>query len=125
MTVFDESGQRAGQKRALGGPVSSRVPIIGIESAQESSWVRGEWLNEPMVHSALTEGTLEVVTDHETDFWRETHYGFTRDSGHFLGVEAPSGFTCQFRIRGVFETLYDQAGIMVRVNEPAVGQSGD
>ena len=117
MTVFDESGQRAGQRRALGGPVSSRVPIIGIESAQESSWVRGEWLNEPMFIGALTEGTLEVVTDHETDFWRETHYGFTRDSGHFLGVEAPSGFTCQFRIRGVFETLYDQAGIMVRVNE--------
>lgn len=70
-----------------------------------------------MVHSALTGGTLEVVTDRETDFWRETHYGFIRDSGHFLGVEAPSDLTCQFRIRGMFETLYDQAGIMVRANE--------
>ena len=113
MTVFDEGGQGAG----VGESISSRLPITGIESAQGSSWLRGEWLNEPMVHSALTGGTLEVVTDRETDFWRETHYGFIRDSGHFLGVEAPSELTCQFRIRGMFETLYDQAGIMVRANE--------
>ena len=117
MTVFDEKGQAAGTGRALDGSVSSGVPITSIESAQESSWLRGAWLNEPKVHCALTDETLEVVTDQETDFWRETHYGFTRDSGHFFGVQTPSGFTCQFRIRGQFEALYDQAGIMVRVNE--------
>ena len=76
----------------------------------------GIWLNEPKAWKADESG-LTMTTDAKTDFWRETHYGFTRDSGHFLAIKAPSRFTCQLRIRGKFEQLYDQAGIMVRVNE--------
>lgn len=74
------------------------------------------WLNEPKSWSA-EENSLEVITDSSTDFWRETHYGFTRDSGHFLGFRTPEAFTAQLRIRADYETLYDQAGIMVRVDE--------
>ncbi|MBA1381041.1 DUF1349 domain-containing protein [Pseudomonas brassicacearum] len=77
----------------------------------------GAWLNEPKLHSAPTTQTLELETDNATDFWRETHYGFTHDSGHFLGVETPPSFTCQLRIRSTFEALYDQAGLMIRINE--------
>lgn len=79
--------------------------------------LHGTWLNEPKTYKALTENTLELMTDAATDFWRETHYGFTHDSGHFLGIEAPASFTCQLRIRGTFEALYDQAGLMVRLDE--------
>ena len=75
----------------------------------------GEWLNEPADWS-LADETLNVVTDHGSDFWRETHYGFVRDSGHFLGVEAPGDFTAELRVRGAFEALYDQAGLMVRLD---------
>ncbi len=77
----------------------------------------GQWLNEPKAWSATEPGQLSLVTDANTDFWRSTHYGFIRDSGHFLGFAAPVAFTAQLRIRGRFETLYDQAGIMVRVDE--------
>ncbi len=76
----------------------------------------GVWLNEPKVWS-LTGGVLDVVTDEATDFWRETLYGFTRDNGHFYGFSAGSAFTAQLRVRGSYQTLYDQAGIMVRVDE--------
>lgn len=76
----------------------------------------GVWLNEPKNWS-WREDELEVETDEATDFWRETHYGFTRDSGHFFGVRTPSAFTAEFRVRGNYQTLYDQAGIMVRLDE--------
>jgi regulation of enolase protein 1 (concanavalin A-like superfamily) len=85
--------------------------------AHPHSLLNGSWLNEPKIHSAPTTNSLHLETDNATDFWRETHYGFTHDSGHFLGVEAPPSFTCQLRIRGNFEALYDQAGLMVRINE--------
>ncbi|MEB2846736.1 DUF1349 domain-containing protein [Rhizobiales bacterium RZME27] len=62
-------------------------------------------------------GALNVTTDPGTDFWRETHYGFIRDSGHFLGVSASDGFTVQIRVRGEFRNLYDQAGLMVRADD--------
>ncbi|MHA7156333.1 DUF1349 domain-containing protein [Arthrobacter sp. TMN-50] len=40
-------------------------------------------MNEP-AHRSNTTDSLTVTSDHETDFWRETFYGFTRDTGHFL-----------------------------------------
>jgi len=65
----------------------------------------------------LTPEGLSVTTNQGTDFWRETYYGFTRDSGHFFGREVCGGFTASLRVRARYETLYDQAGIMVRLDE--------
>jgi hypothetical protein len=74
------------------------------------------WLNEPREWQ-LNPAGLTVTTDHGTDFWRETHYGFTRDSGHFFGRDTPGSFTATIRVRARYESLYDQAGIMVRLDE--------
>ena len=43
------------------------------------------WLNEPADWSH-TGDILTVRAEPETDFWRTTHYGFVRDSGHFLAT---------------------------------------
>ncbi|MDQ0393426.1 DUF1349 domain-containing protein [Labrys monachus] len=74
------------------------------------------WLNEPARWSLDAAG-LTVVTDASTDFWRETHYGFTRHSGHVFGRDAAEGFTATVRVQGRYEQLYDQAGLMVLVDE--------
>jgi regulation of enolase protein 1 (concanavalin A-like superfamily) len=73
------------------------------------------WLNEP-ARWALGPQGLSVTTDHGGDFWRETHYGFTRDSGHVFGQRVAGGFTAQLRLRARYESLYDQAGLMVRID---------
>ena len=39
-----------------------------------------QWINEPATWSE-EDGELRVVTDAQTDFWRETWYGFERFSG--------------------------------------------
>ena len=74
------------------------------------------WLNEP-AHWRLDGGVLHVRTDLKTDFWRETHYGFVRHSGHVFGHRTGGDFTASVRVRGAFSALYDQAGIMVLVDE--------
>jgi hypothetical protein len=74
------------------------------------------WLNEPSEWSAGA-GQLVVTTNRGTDFWRETHYGFIRDSGHFFGRETDGAFTATLRVRARYENLYDQAGIMVRLDQ--------
>jgi hypothetical protein len=76
----------------------------------------GSWLNEPAKAKA-SDGELFVVTDAGTDFWRETHYGFVRDNGHFYAFQAEGDFTAEVRVRAHFEHLYDQAGLMVRLDE--------
>jgi regulation of enolase protein 1 (concanavalin A-like superfamily) len=71
------------------------------------------WLNEPS-EWRLASDELFVTTDDRTDFWRDTYYGFTRDSGHFFGLRTTRNFTAELRINARYEQLYDQAGIMVR-----------
>jgi uncharacterized protein len=74
------------------------------------------WLNEP-VGWEIHPGSLKVRTTPKSDFWRKTHYGFTRDSGHFFYQQAHGDFVAQIRVNGNYEALYDQAGLMLRVDE--------
>lgn len=109
------------RRTMLGGAVATAV-MPTISSAQPARKVTafgrhdGVWLNEPKRWNATADG-IELTTDKGTDFWRETHYGFTRDSGHFLGFPTGTAFTAQVRVRGDYQKLYDQAGIMVRIDE--------
>lgn len=73
------------------------------------------WLNEPPAWSD-SENRQEVTTAPKSDFWRITHYGFTRDSGHFYYQEVQGDFSVEARITGRYEALYDQAGLMLRVD---------
>jgi regulation of enolase protein 1 (concanavalin A-like superfamily) len=75
-----------------------------------------KWLNEPRdwTHSG---GVLTFTTEPKTDFWRKTHYGFIRDSGHFYGQPITGDFTAEVKVTGNYRTLYDQAGLMVRLDE--------
>ena len=74
------------------------------------------WLNEPK-RWQVSGGRLTVTTDEATDFWRQTLYGFTRDTGHFYGQEVDGGFSAQLCTRANFTHQYDQAGLMIRVDE--------
>ncbi len=114
---------RVNRRTVIGGAAAVAIAgSAGVATAQGpaiSALGRrdGRWLNAPKVWKVAPGGDLMLVTDKGSDFWRETHYGFTRDSGHFLGFTAPAAFTAQLRIRGQYQKLYDQAGIMVRVDE--------
>lgn len=74
------------------------------------------WLNEPSRWSQA-DGTLTVTADPGTDFWRTTHYGYIRDSGHVYGQQMDGDFDLSMGIQGFYAEQYDQAGAMVRVDE--------
>lgn len=73
----------------------------------------GEWLNPPPKFQ-LNDDALTLETGPDTDFWRETLYGFRRDDGHALLVPVSGDFTAYLTFDGDYETLYDQAGLMLR-----------
>jgi uncharacterized protein len=80
------------------------------------TFTRMTWLNPPpMVHHDSTR--LTVTTAAKSDFWRETFYGFTRHSGHFLHHPVTGDFTARVTVTAVYETLYDQAGLMLRLSD--------
>lgn len=74
------------------------------------------WHNAPP--SVLFEDNdVTVVTGLETDFWRQTFYGFWRDNGHFLSKSVAGDFSVEVTVQGEYEALYDQAGLMIRLSE--------
>lgn len=75
-----------------------------------------EWLNVPPRWSGDAT-RLDVVTGVETDFWQETFYGFKRNSGHAYLAAVSGDFTIAAQVQGKYEALYDQAGIMLYLNE--------
>ena len=75
-----------------------------------------EWVNEAPHWNAQGK-TITVVSGPKTDFWRKTFYGFTRDTGHFYGQTVQGDFVIAVKVTGQYKTLYDQAGLMLRVDE--------
>lgn len=70
------------------------------------------WLNPPPAWDRTAEA-LTIETADRTDFWRDTLYGFRRDSGHALMVPAEGDFTAHLGFDGDYQVLYDQAGMML------------
>jgi regulation of enolase protein 1 (concanavalin A-like superfamily) len=75
-----------------------------------------EWYNEAPQWSVEGE-VIRITAGAKTDFWRKTHYGFIRDNGHFYYRQVEGDFVAEAKITGGYKALYDQAGLMVRLDE--------
>ena len=74
-----------------------------------------KWMNEPASYKRVGE-TMVVHSRAKTDFWRKTFYGYIMDNGHFLYLETAGDLMFQARVNGQYAALYDQAGLMVRLD---------
>lgn len=89
--------------------------------AEEPPLSRGDllhsmkWLNDPASVTISTE-KLIVRARPKTDFWRKTFYGYITDNGHFFHLPVTGDFDFEARIDGQYAALYDQAGLMVRID---------
>ena len=77
---------------------------------------RMTWLNPPATQF-YDSGAVTARCKGKTDFWRKTFYGYVNDNGHFLHLPAQGEFMFQARVSGNYSQLYDQAGLMVRLDE--------
>ena len=75
-----------------------------------------QWLNEPATWTAKENG-LAATADGETDFWRLTHDDGIRDHGHFYFESVEGDFTVRVKQTSKYPSQYDQAGLMVRLDE--------
>jgi uncharacterized protein len=74
------------------------------------------WLNEPPQWT-LEDGGLLATAGAETDFWRLTHDGGVRDSGHLFARRVSGDFRVAVTFRAGYRDRYDQAGLMMRIDE--------
>ena len=83
--------------------------------ANAQSLEKMQWFNEPENYS-IRNGVLEMQVPAQTDFWRIAHYGFTVDDGPFLYAVYGGEFEAKIKVSGEYETRFDQAGMMIRLD---------
>ncbi len=83
---------------------------------QSDAFAGMTWMNEPASWKKIRD-KLVVHSRPKTDFWRKTFYGYITDNGHFFHQRASGDFIFQARIGGKYAALYDQAGLMIRLDE--------
>lgn len=74
-----------------------------------------DWFCEPP-HWKEEGSTLTITTAPKTDFWRKTHSGSIADNGHFYHQPIRGDFTAEVKFSGDYNALYDQAGLMLRID---------
>jgi regulation of enolase protein 1 (concanavalin A-like superfamily) len=84
-------------------------------AAQDDLLSHMTWMNEP-ASSKISGEQIVVHSRAKTDFWQKTFDGYVADSGHFYHLSVPGDFTFTACINGKYATLYDQAGLMVRLD---------
>jgi len=76
-------------------------------------WRAGEWTRPPAVVVEGAGQTLQVQAEAGSDAWRETYYGFVRDSAHALLILAKRSAAYQVTFGLDFTGLYEQAGLLI------------
>ncbi len=96
--------------------VALAAPAFAQQAAPNANAMAGTWLNEP--RRWRREGSALIVTaDPKTDFWRRTFYGYITDNGHLYYRRLNGEFTTTVKFSGHYHDQYDQAGLMVRLDE--------
>jgi uncharacterized protein len=88
------------------------APLISAEEPAS----RRAWLNPPKAWSER-EGRISLSAEPKSDFWRLTASGTVADSGHFYFEERDGDFTVTVKLKGDYANQYDQAGLMLRIDE--------
>lgn len=96
-----------------------KKPVLAREFATEYATGvldQARWINPPR---KFTVGQSEVTlfTEPGTDFWQRTFYGFRNNNAPAFVFDRSDNFTFSVSIECEYTTLFDQAGVVIWINE--------
>ena len=125
---MNNANRRTFLVQALGMTCATALPEVAFASSSGQAKPAGtptpgkalfpqmKWFNEPA--SAKPSGDQLVVTTRpKTDFWRKTFYDYVTNNGHLFYLPVTGDFTFEAKVSGQYKDLYDQAGLMVRIDD--------
>ena len=97
-------------------PAPAAPPLADSQLSGKSLLAKMKCFNAPA--SAKQSGDQLVgTTKPKTDFWRKMFYDYVTNNGHFFFLPFTGDFTLESRVAGKYSALYDQAGLMVRIDD--------
>jgi regulation of enolase protein 1 (concanavalin A-like superfamily) len=74
-----------------------------------------EWINPPRSFN-VSEASVRLTTDPNTDFWQRSYYGFRYDNAPALLVASDDNFTFTVKVSFAYRERYDQCGVIVYID---------
>lgn len=92
------------------------VVISSVLSVKAQTLEKMQWFNEPEKWTVENQ-TLSMFVTPKSDYWRISHYGFTVDDAPFYYALYGGEFEVKVKITGDYKNRFDQAGLMLRIDE--------
>lgn len=94
-----------------------------IQTGLSQSLEKMQWFNEPDKWE-IKDNTLSMFVTPQSDYWRISHYGFTVDDAPFYYTTYGGEFEVKVKVSADYQARFDQAGIMLRIDEENYIKSG-
>ncbi|GAL17356.1 hypothetical protein JCM19235_5905 [Vibrio maritimus] len=75
-------------------------------------FTKGTWIFEPET-SQVTETSVSITTEPETDFWQRSYYGFRNDNAPALLLESSDNFSFTTKVSFQYQSQFDQCGLII------------
>ncbi len=75
----------------------------------------GKWLNRPSQFT-ITEDSVEIITEPNTDFWQRSYYGFRNDNAPALLFATDDNFTFTTKVEFEYKNQFDQCGLIIFID---------
>lgn len=95
--------------------ILSMLALASIEAAGAQTLEKMQWFNEPEKWE-IKDRSLSLFVTPQSDYWRISHYGFTVDDAPFYYALYGGEFEAKVKITGDYQTRFDQAGLMLRID---------
>lgn len=92
------------------------VVISSVLSVKAQTLEKMQWFNEPEKWTVENQ-ILSMFVTPKSDYWRISHYGFTVDDAPFYYALYGGEFEVKVKITGDYKNRFDQAGLMLRIDE--------
>ena len=76
---------------------------------------KSQWTNKP-TKFALTENSISITTEPETDLWQRSYYGFRNDNAPCLQVDTDQNFTFTAKVCFDYKARFDQCGLVIYID---------
>lgn len=92
------------------------VAVFFVWSVKAQTLEKMQWFNEPEKWT-IENQVLSMFVTSKSDYWRISHYGFTVDDAPFYYALYGGEFEVKVKITGDYKNRFDQAGLMLRIDE--------
>ncbi|GAL27079.1 hypothetical protein JCM19239_1093 [Vibrio variabilis] len=75
-------------------------------------FTKGTWIFEPET-SQVTDTSVSITTEPETDFWQRSYYGFRNDNAPALLLESSDNFSFTTKVSFQYQSQFDQCGLII------------